>query len=158
MDKSPFGVGFVASVKTNPYGIKEDSSVVKIVVSICAVVALVVGMLLFRQIVGVAEPFLDLYKVSENSKTQSIEIHEGWFVFFAPITTEDAYIGSVPENCVLRDISVYSPKYREGFSETGSYIGIKASELAAYQSDEFHFSKDKDGIVWIPTNRISTLN
>ena len=122
-----FGVAFNYNIKTNPRD-KEvgDSAVVPIICGFLLIL-LLAGMFMFRHVLGNSEPFLDHYSLKEGEK-QSFEIHRGCYVFIAPITTSDAYVGALPQDIVLNDVLTYVPTYKN-YDEANTYIGIDADYL-----------------------------
>ncbi len=151
-----FGIAFKYDCRTNPSNREIGDSAVVPIISGALVVVLIAGMFLFRHVLGNSEPFLDHYSYRAGA-TQSIEIHQGCYVFIAPITTEDAYVGSLSVDIILKDIQTYDPVYKSS-NEAGSYIGISAEHLKQYLGEDSDFSKDKDGIVWISVARTRTLS
>lgn len=150
-----FGVGFRYDIHHNPNNKEIGDGAVGPIICGFLLLLLIGGMFLFRYILGNSEPFLDRYSVMVGN-TQSIKIHNGCYVYLAPITVEEAYVGSLSEEIVLHDVLTYAPTYKN-YIEANSYIGIDIECVKDYLDEESDLTKDRDGIVWIPTHRIRTL-
>ena len=158
MRKNDYAVFEAAGFRSDRMSFEDEPSsggrvfgwLLAIVILMCAFIAL------FCYLKG-NENYTYSYEAVQKKHTMSIAISASSGVFYAPIETQDAYLGYLPERIELFDVHIYDVKYMPNAKNMGDFIGINVNLLSEYSSNDLRLDTDKDGIVWIFSHRVSEI-
>ena len=150
---SPFeAAGFRCEVHQKPQP-HEFGESLKTIIPVVFLLAIAICVCIY---VKSKETYQDIYDLKKSQERADYEIAEGAYVYFAPITTEGALVGVLPEGVVIYGAYTYTADYISTFDEPTTYIGFDAAYLKDY--GELDFSNEKDDIIWVRRNTIYEIS
>jgi len=158
MRKNDYAVFEAAGFRGNTIKFEDEPSSNKRVLGwlIAISVLMIAFIALFCYLKG-KESYTYSYESIQRKNTTSIAISASSGVFYAPIETQDTYLGYLPERIELLDVHIYDVRYMPNAKNMGDFIGISVSLLSKYSSNDLRLDADKDGIVWIFTHRVTEI-
>lgn len=149
---SPFeSAGFRTEIHSRPTQKEFGQNLSPAIVVIAIIAAMVVVLVVSRS----GETYSNVYSMSKISEKADYAISEGAYIYYAPVTAEGSFLGTLPEDIEVYGAQLYVADYVGSFDETGSYVGLKKEYLGGY--DSIDLSKDTDGVIWIRKGSVQKI-